>query len=292
MAFRFRRSESVPAAFLRVAHEQIAALAALLREKGGRSLSDERMHETRTRLKRLRSLLRLVREDLGEEAFRAANACFRHVGEQLAPTRSAAVNAATFDALLARHEALASDESLMPIRVKLTAIARHSRSGNLTRAARNALAGELEGTAARLDRAIFSRAGWDAIADGLRRTYKRGRKACAACVEAPETVALHTWRKRVKDLWHQLALLGRLPHNHLAKMIHQADRLSKALGDDHDLAMLAEVIDSAPNGLREAIATRRERLQKKAFHLGERLYAKRPRRFLEQLRKSWEEWRG
>ena len=50
------------------------------------------MHETRKALKRLRALVRLLREELGEQAFERENAALRDVARRLAGARDAEVD--------------------------------------------------------------------------------------------------------------------------------------------------------------------------------------------------------
>ena len=48
----------------------------------------------------------------------------------------------------------------------------------------------------------------EALADGLPTTYRRGRKAYEQARSEPGAESLHEWRKRSKDLWYELRLLG------------------------------------------------------------------------------------
>ena len=77
MAYRLIRGEGVPAGVRRIAREQLQAAVAHLRSRTGSR--DEQIHEARKCMKRLRALARLVRTELGNEAYRRENACFRGV---------------------------------------------------------------------------------------------------------------------------------------------------------------------------------------------------------------------
>ena len=50
-------------------------------------------------------------------------------------------------------------------------------------------------------------AGWDGVERGLRRAYRDGRRALRRAREHDDAEALHTLRKRCKDLQYQLSLL-------------------------------------------------------------------------------------
>ncbi len=125
--------------------------------------------------------------------------------------------------------------------------------------------------------------GPDDLAASLRRTYARGRKAFATADHAPTTANLHEWRKRVKDLWYQQRLLEQTWPGVMKAQAKEAKRLSKLLGADHDLAVLAEHVDDPD--LTELIDTRRAELLAEARELGRRVYAERPQAFARRARR-------
>jgi hypothetical protein len=64
----------------------------------------ESIHSTRKDLKKLRSLLRLVRGELGEGLYKSENERYREVGRSLSATRDAQVKAETLRSLLEHSE--------------------------------------------------------------------------------------------------------------------------------------------------------------------------------------------
>jgi hypothetical protein len=70
----------------------------------------------------------------------------------------------------------------------------------------------------------------------------------------------------------------------------EAHELANRLGDDHDLAMLADWVrehaEAEPEFF-EAVERRRSELQDEAMALGERLYADKPSAYLRRLRRFW-----
>jgi CHAD domain-containing protein len=128
---------------------------------------------------------------------------------------------------------------------------------------------------------------------GWRRTYRDGRRAARAAREKHATEALHEWRKRVKDLWHECQVLESVWPARMKAMAAQASKLSDLLGEDHDLAVLAEkarenaavLSDEERRVLTRAIKRRRRKLQRNAEDLGKVLYAERPRKLAARLEK-------
>jgi len=81
----------------------------------------------------------------------------------------------------------------------------------------------------------------------------------------------------------------------------QAHQLADHLGDDHDLAVLRDLLVgegaewAAPGTLMkllDLIDVRRGELQHAAAQLGQRLYADRPKAFLNRLHSYWQAWRA
>jgi CHAD domain-containing protein len=142
--------------------------------------------------------------------------------------------------------------------------------------------------------------GWDLIAPGLHRSYRRGRKRLRAVKEDASVTNLHELRKRVKDLWYQVRLIREADSEMLGSLADHAHDLSDHLGDDHDLALLRDEVQrradafagaSDQRHLLEQIDTRRGELQFAAISLAERIYDDKPKKFIKRLRKCWEAWR-
>jgi CHAD domain-containing protein len=161
-------------------------------------------------------------------------------------------------------------------------------------------AAELATGRARIDALQLDGDGWDLIAPGIHRSYRRGRKRLRAVEEEASVTNLHELRKRVKDLWYQLRLLRDADREMLEPLADHAHDLSDHLGDDHDLALLRDEVRRRRDTfarpvdqrhLLQEIDQRRGELQFAAISLGERIYAEKPKRFTKRLEKRWEAWR-
>ena len=123
----------------------------------------------------------------------------------------------------------------------------------------------------------------------------------AVVQDEPTPEQFHAWRKQVKYLWHQLQVLQPIQLGTLTALAEQAHTLADALGDEHDLAVLAQTLRDEPERcpayatrqtLLDLIARRRMHLQTQALALGHQLYADTPRVFVDRLRGYWRAWRG
>ena len=130
-----------------------------------------------------------------------------------------------------------------------------------------------------------------ALAAGLERIQKRGRRAYKAAAKDPSTEHLHDLRKRTKDLWHAAQILRPAAPKRLKRLADDAHELSDLLGDDHDLATLSEAADRHATTLTSAereqldglIADRRKRLQKRALRCARKVFATKPRKLAKTI---------
>jgi CHAD domain-containing protein len=237
----------------------------------------EAIHDARKRIKKTRALLRLVRPGIKPKAYQRLNRELRDTGRGMSGSRDADVLVETVDDLADRFAGRAPKTFFAGVRQPLANHAQALRrdadaSGHV--AALRALAQE-EWPLRGLDA--------DTLAGALQRTYARGRKAFAAADREPTTANLHEWRKRAKDLWYQQRLLQDTWLGVMKAQAKEAKTLSQLLGEDHDLAVLAERVDD--DQLHAMIDLRRAELLAQARTLGRRIYAERAKAFAQRSRR-------
>ncbi|MFI4990760.1 MAG: CHAD domain-containing protein [Solirubrobacterales bacterium] len=267
---------------------------------GAKSSPEERVHEARKALKRLRALLQLLRDELGEQTCERESELLRETGRRLARARDAAVLLSTLEDLIARHPGkLAGRRGVLRLRTRL----QRERDGAAELALALAHSATHAGALAELramrvrvgEWELAERGGIEAVEPALERLYGKGRRrlrrAAQAKGEARRTRTLHEWRKRVKDLRYVAEMLG------ARKLAKRADDLGELLGEEHDLAVLAQRVrreakagrsSGAPGRrarklLLRLIARRRKKLRKRALREGERLYARKPALFVRRI---------
>jgi CHAD domain-containing protein len=250
--------------------------------------ADPEVHDARTSVKRARTLLRLMRHDVGNALFGEENGALREAGRALSALRDAAVQVQALDGLLQRG----SEEDRAAL-AALRAVLLARRDRRLERS------GEPLAEAARAvdcarDRAAAvqpAHRGWKALARGLDRAYRRARDraACAFATERDEDY--HALRKAVKDLTYQARFLR--PIDEPAQRAEGArwTQLGDLLGDHHDLAVLRgfewhpdEGADLAAVARLGALASARQsELLREARPLAESLLAEPPQHRLARL---------
>jgi CHAD domain-containing protein len=281
-AYRLKAGEPLPEGIVLVAHGRIDHAIAELRGKTDSS-AEEAVHEARKDLKKLRALLRLTRGELGDATFRREDACFRDAGRELAGVRD---NDVMLDTLSSLDLPAGMERELR----KTIQAHRTNADGDGRRTAAAGVVAMLREARGRVDEWPLERDSFDALSEGLERTYRRGRRDFRAARADPSVEALHEWRKRVKELWYHHTLLRALWPPVMEALGDEAHQLANRLGDDHDLAMLAawasEHADAEPEFF-EAVELRRSELQGEAMALGERLYADKPSAYRRRLRRLW-----
>ena len=322
----------------RMALGQLDVAIEQLAHSGEREPDERAVHETRKALKRLRALLRLLERELGERAYARDSAALREIAQRLAAARDAQVMLDTLDALIASHPRRLERKDIRKLRKRLldehAREQRHTLGDPAARAEIIAQLGALRGRIAAWK--LRERDGLRLIEADLQRLYRQGRKRYRRLARGKRggTRALHEWRKRVKDLRYAAEMLerrepaanSRRPNNkrrrkharahadlqRLRRLARRADELGELLGEDHDLAVLAEHIraghrrDHDHDGgdgrdgreqiwrlrrrtrktLSSLISKRRRKLRRQAMRDGERLYSAKPAKFMRRVRKA------
>ncbi len=269
-----------------------------LREQPDGESADKAVHEARKDLKKLRSVLRLVRDEVGEEAYQRENTRFRDAGRMLSGARDAEVKLATLNSLQQRFEEELGGAELDALVGRLES-ERNLLAGDALTAAAESTASEIEAGMEALEDWKLKTNGWGLVAEGLVRSYRRGRNRFEEVRDDPSAENVHELRKRVKDHWYQLRIVRNAWKPVLAETGDQAHALADHLGDHHDLAVLGEdlrdpavpLTDTDREELREAIAARQQKLIKRALALGDHLYAEPPKCFERRVHGYWNAWR-
>jgi CHAD domain-containing protein len=298
MAFELKAQESVRKGVRRLLRQQIdKALDGLNQAPAP---NDEVIHDARKCFKKVRALLRLVRDELGEKVYQRENYCFRDAGRPLTEVRDAKVLIETLDKLCKHYAAELTSGAFDPVRQRLQAHQQSDRERVLEREkALDNVRLAVGEARARLEDWPLRQKGWAALEPGLRRCYQQGHKAQAAAVAEPIVETLHEWRKQAKYLYHQLQVLAPLWPAVLGEVSEQVHRLTQLLGDDHDLSVLRATVTAAPEafggsilqGLFALMDRRHEELQCAAFPLGLRVYCDRPAAFTRRMHGYWKAWR-
>jgi len=295
VAYALDPGERLGTGLRRVLREQTSEAVERL-EHASPDERDEAVHEARKSLKKSRAVLRLARPSLGP-LFGEINAAVRDAGRSMSDVRDARVMVGALDKLAEAVGEEPTGDLLGPVRRTLEDRADHAIDEATDGGLLHRSADRIRGAAALVDRGAWEQDGWDAIGDGLRRVYRRGRRAFTAAVDDSDPERMHEWRKRSKDLWYGVRLLRPGWDRLLKATAKEAHELADLLGDDHDLAVLQRLLQAEIGTLwqgdrAEAIVSMadgiRSRLFATAIPLGRRLYAEGPKRFTTRIGRYWD----
>ena len=283
MAFTFARSDrSLERGARRIGREQV-----------GRALSQidapavpppVAVHEVRKAVKRLRALLRLLRPGLSDHA--SLDMLLRDAARHVAALRDA-------DVLLHTLETL-SPGGLPALRAALHA--RRDAGGADTDAALAACRATLTEAAPMLRGLSLTGSSDDVLHAGLSVTLRRAQSANRIALRADSAVALHDFRKRVKDHLYHARLLTPLWPELMHPHAEAAELLSETLGKMNDIAVFVEALAPLhlPDDERAAALAlahlRHDRLALTALPLGARLFAGRPEDLADRWCALWAIW--
>jgi CHAD domain-containing protein len=293
MAYRFETDEGVPEAIVRCAREQLDVAVGELRDGIGDD-PVKAIHSARKAIKKERSLLRLARGALSPKQRRHENDALRQAARRLSGARDADVMIETTAQLSDRFAGQVPQGAFAEIGDALTR-RRDASGGQATDSAPPERAiQELDAVRLRIDDWQLGQDGWTALEPGVLRSYREGRKAFAVAQRDPSLENLHTWRKRVKDLWYHQRLLAAVCGPAIRGQAKEAHRLADLLGDDHDLGVLRDTLTddelAVAVDLGAVIALidhRRNELQTEAIHIGERVYVEKQKAFRRRMRGCW-----
>ena len=293
--------EPLPAAIHRIS---IGLLDEAIRDLAGDGEQDfdAAVHAARKAMKRLRAILRLVRDDLGQRTYRSENVVVRDTARTIGAARDAKVLLGTLEALRERSGDLLAAATFSDTEKWLVARYEQARSevtsGVLTRAVLNLATARSRFRAFPLSDLLSD--DFTSIAPGIHRVYRRGRRGYGRSLTDPTVEDLHDWRKRAKYLWFQMEALQPLRPRSIGALAHELEELGEVLGQDHDLALLADAVlrdaDACPDDRERAllialIDLERTQLQERASRIGAGIYAERPGAFVDRIGAYWESGR-
>lgn len=208
-------------------HREAEALVALLEPaEAGQSV-----HGARRRIKQLRSLLRLLRQAMGETGYGVAGVALRQAAQALAGHRRAE---ALVGAAERMHQAEGPETGFW-IGLAQAHRATHAAEANPARALRTAR--EAVGRAShQLSLPLADDGSEDAVWSAFLAAYRKARKLLGTGLEHGEPETLHEARKYVIHHLHHLRLLS--PDDHRQR---QLEELRETLGDLNDLDELQQL---------------------------------------------------
>src|SRR5262245_28935219 len=295
MGFRLKDDESVSDGIRRITLAQIDRSLDQLQPKARNK--QRAIHEARVCFKRIRAILRLIYGEVGPEVFNHENSVYRDAGRQLSAARDTVVVADTLEELVDQCNKYLDGTGIKILRKRLRRL-RADQFGDGTQIMPQ-LTEDLRRARQRVLEWPINSDNFNAVGFGLRRVYKRGRRYYERTQVDGTVENFHEWRKQVKYLWYQIVVLNPVWPKPLDTLASEVGKLADYLSEDHDLAVLSERATNQAQSLAASseidklvvlINHRRLQLQNKATSLGTRVFAEKPKTFVNRFAAYWHAW--
>ena len=288
MGYELQAGESLASGLQRILYEQLDQAIESLENLGDEAHVG--IHEARKSFKKMRAVLRLLRDGLKPGVFKRENRCYRDAGRALAGFRDGYVRVLTVEALMECYAQMLDDGALVQTRRRLLEAHQVNVRRLLHEEDRPAqVTATLKKARQRLEALPWDGVDAGIVRQGLHRVYKRGYRARMDAYVHPRAENFHEWRKRVKYLYYQSTVLHPLWPGPYEGWPQDLDDLGEHLGHVNDLAHLRAHVLAFPavcpthaeRKLLLALGDRRRiELQALAYPLGRRIYAQTPEAFV------------
>ncbi len=296
--FSLKHGEALEDGIHRIFAEQLSlAIYELSNTQGS---LDTAVHEARKCIKRTRSLLRLVRSAI-PKIYLCENRRLQKVGRSLSELRDAQALLDTLSDLKKPEDTDGHGDSQSHDKFEAACELLRNRKQQVTESLRDN--GDLQRAIDQLSEArdtlqtsSLQKVDFELIVRRLALVIKRGKKAYARAYDDPTADNFHDFRKRAKDLRYQLGVLSNLWPDVFEGYVSSAKELEQTLGDDHNLAVLTDVVnehktpDEEEQALQKRIGKKQAQLREKANCLGERIYSEPIKAWTSRLQASWKAW--
>jgi CHAD domain-containing protein len=301
MAYELSKNEIISENIRRIWTEELSAAIRRLENISAGNEREKDIHEVRKGIKKIRAVLRLVRKSMGAQLFKQENIRYRNLGHMLSHVRDATVMIKTLDKLkTSENKAISTavyNRARKDLQAKQAEVSRiffeeNNSIADVLAAFKDAQQHQPEIPVAKDSFTVF--------ATNIKQIYTQGKKAYAYARKKPGIESFHELRKEVKNLWYHTRILSPLWPAYLEAYAKELGILAEQLGDDHDLGVLFEEIESGRLAfarkatsakLLALIEDQRHKLQQQVHPLAKRIFAEDAESYTDRLILYWKIWR-
>jgi CHAD domain-containing protein len=270
MSFWVNPDEPVAQALKRVLREEARHAVTQLTTSEDRH---EAIHEARKSVKKIRALLRLLEPQLGNVS-RNANRRLRDLGRTLSILRDTAAMVETFDQLAAQYPGEMGLNRFAGVRERMVEASKTAMLGADEKALASTAVTEFRKLARQVNLWRLSGEGFAVVAASFNASYEAGRKALRRAEKHPSTENIHELRKRAKDHWYHVRLMGPLWPGASEAYEKAMKELQETLGDANNVSVFLGNLQKSDDGLLREIAVRwRDKLRSQGLAAASKIYA-------------------
>ncbi len=239
--FILKNKESADEDIKRILYDQIDTALSYLENESDNNF-DESIHEVRKCIKRIRAVIRLIRDDIGKQNCRKENFFFRDINRNMSELRSINVNIETLAKLNSDqsggYKALIDHFIELKEKIIYKLCLEDDRLGNVFKM--------LKKGKKRTGRILIKNKDFEILFLGFIRVFNQCLRSMSLAKKEPTKGNLHEWRKIAKYLYYQFQVLAPVLPEELGIYTPKLDKLADYLGEDHDLAELEDSLRGNP----------------------------------------------
>lgn len=262
-----------------------------------RGIQKEQFKEARKSLKRVRSVLRLLRDSISEDQFKSEERHIKDLSKAFRPVRNACVTEEVLTKLLVAHKTLIAPADAKEI---LAVLGAHTQ--NILLAAFNedktlrSTLGDLQAALERIPRLEIKGSLKESAIQGIKRSYRANWEDFESCHESNFPEIWVSWRKNINFLATEVDLVKGHLTGEIRDWNEKVHQLSDCLGEHQDLLFLeeeaAEIKSLFENrklfkSLIELSIERRKELRKQVRKEAKHLFLASPKEFIQTLSSTW-----
>ncbi|WP_198424744.1 CHAD domain-containing protein [Spirosoma endbachense] len=298
MGYVFQPNQSIAVNLNRILSEQLEKALESLENPGQEK--EETIHDVRKRIKKIRSLFRLVRSDLKKKDFKRQNKQYRTIAHLISPVRDATVMCKTLEKLQQTYPDRISSSQYAALK-KALVNRQHQVSSQFfeVTATLQTVADGLRQAHLKAPELCQRCTGFSVLRPNLKTMYRQARKALQVAARRPSSDHYHELRKEVKTIGYHTRLLEPIWPELLEAYSSELKQLGELLGDDHDCGVLAEEIETGRIALRakkaretvlQLLDEQRTTLQQQIHPLANRLFAEKAGELVGRYCQYWKLW--
>jgi len=297
-SFSISKRESVKENINRILSDQVGYI--LEHCRGEQKDIHYSIHEIRKSIKRIRALLRLIREEIGYSTYYRENIFFRDINRSISDLRTYNVLNITLKKFQTDLSNTIPGETFEPLIKSIIEQRDLLLSGMLSKdSALNNLPEKILEAGDRIRKLPVEQNGFEVFEGGLQRTYRQGRKYFSIAYENPGMHPLHDMRKRIKYLWYQMEILKPVHPGIMRAIFNSLGKISEGLGVYHDLDVLTEYLQNNDTQLEprvvetliDASELKKTTLLPRIWKQAGPIYSEKPGAFVGRMNEYWRYYR-
>ena len=292
--FSISNKESISINIHRILLEQLHYI--IMQSEKGQEEVHKSIHETRKSMKRIRAVLRLIRDEMGYSSYYRENTFYRDLSRKLSEIRN-------FEVLSGSIKNLQEDLSnTIPADVFALLEEELGRQRNMVMGGQAGLsqllkeiAGKVEIARDRIYDFPIRHNDFRAFEGGLFRMYRQGKRYLRDAKKNPSPTQVHDLRKRLKYFWYQVEILQPIFPGPMRAYASTLETVAENLGIYHDLQVLQEFLgelniipdQKISETLHEACLARKSMLLYNIWPMADIAYSEKPAAMVNRLASYW-----